>query len=47
MPRSLMNHRSMREADVARLDISVAEDVVPAFTRIVAKLVPMKRGRLQ
>jgi GTP-binding protein LepA len=28
--------KEMREADVARLDILVAEDVVPAFTRIVA-----------
>jgi GTP-binding protein LepA len=29
--------RELREADVARLDIVVAEEVVPAFTRIVAK----------
>jgi GTP-binding protein LepA len=29
--------RELREADVARLDIVVAEEIVPAFTRIVAK----------
>ncbi|MBC7836547.1 elongation factor 4 [Acetobacteraceae bacterium] len=29
--------RELREADVARLDILVAEEIVPAFTRIVAK----------
>ncbi len=29
--------RDMREADVARLDIAVAEEVQPAFSRIVAK----------
>ncbi len=29
--------RELRDADVARLDIVVADEVVPAFTRIVAK----------
>jgi GTP-binding protein LepA len=29
--------RELREADVARLDILVADELVPAFTRIVAK----------
>lgn len=29
--------RELREADVARLDVLVAEETVPAFTRIVAK----------
>lgn len=29
--------RELREADVARLDVVVADEIVPAFTRIVAK----------
>lgn len=35
----------MREADVARLDILVAEDMVPAFTRIVAKARAYDEGK--
>jgi GTP-binding protein LepA len=35
----------MREADVARLDILVAEDVIPAFTRIVAKARTYEEGK--
>jgi GTP-binding protein LepA len=37
--------KDMREADVARLDILVAEDLVPAFTRIVAKHRAYEEGK--
>jgi GTP-binding protein LepA len=35
----------MREADVARLDILVADDIVPAFTRIVSKHRAYEEGK--
>jgi GTP-binding protein LepA len=37
--------RDMREADVARLDILVAEEIVPAFTRIVSKARSYEEGK--
>ncbi|HWB34038.1 MAG TPA: translation elongation factor 4 [Candidatus Paceibacterota bacterium] len=37
--------RELREADVARLDLLVAEDVVPAFTRIVSKARAYDEGK--
>jgi GTP-binding protein LepA len=37
--------KEMREADVARLDIAVADEAVPAFTRIVSKARAYEEGK--